>query len=361
MPERQLARRASLAKELTDGGLAAALVTDLINVRYLSGFTGSNGALLVHADGRASFVSDGRYTDQSAAECPDVERHTSRELAATLLAHADLTRGAHLGVETHAMTVDAYASLSELVAESGVELISLDRAVEALRVVKDDSELDALTTACEISTTALQEVLGGALAGRTETQIARDLEWRMYAHGAEAVGFDTIVASGPNSAIPHHSPTDRVVETGDLLKIDFGARYAGYHADCTRTVTIGAAADWQREIYDAVRAAQQAGLDVLVAGNAIADADTLPRKVLDDAGYLKAFTTGIGHGVGLVIHEDPFIRGEATGTLLPRTPITMEPGVYLPGRGGVRIEDTLIVEDGAPTVLTTMTKDLQEI
>lgn len=361
MPERQFARRSRLAEVLTDRELDAALVTDLINVRYLSGFTGSNGALLVHADGRASFVSDGRYTDQAAAECPDIDRHTSRELAATLLAHAELTTGARLGVETHAMSVDAYDALTGTVGDSGVELTSLDRAVEGLRVVKDDAELDALRTACEISTAALRDIHNGGLVGRTETEIARDLEWRMYAHGAEAVGFDTIVASGPNSAIPHHSPTGRVVERGDLLKIDFGARYAGYHADCTRTVVIGSAADWQREIYAAVREAQQAGLGALVAGNPIADADRLPRKVLDDAGYLEAFTTGIGHGVGLVIHEDPFIRSAATGTLLARTPITMEPGIYLSGRGGVRIEDTLIVEDGAPTILTDYSKDLLEI
>ncbi|MDN5852982.1 MAG: Xaa-Pro peptidase family protein [Actinomycetia bacterium] len=361
MPESQLSRRSRLAGVLTEREIDAALVTDLINVRYLSGFTGSNGALLVHADGRASFVSDGRYTDQAAAECPDVDRHTSRELAATLLAHADLSRGARLGVETHSTTVDAYEALTDIVAESGVELTSLDRAVEELRVVKDDTELDALRTACEISTAALREIHDGPLAGRTETEIARDLEWRMYAHGAEAVGFDTIVASGPNAAIPHHSPTGRVIQRGDLLKIDFGARSDGYHADCTRTVVIGSPADWQREIYTAVRDAQQAGLDALVAGSPIADADRIPRKVLDEAGYLEAFTTGIGHGVGLVIHEDPFIRGAATGTLLARTPITMEPGIYLPGRGGVRIEDTLIVEDGAPTILTNYSKDLLEI
>ena len=361
MPAQHESRRVRLAKLLQERDLGAALVTDLVNVRYLTGFTGSNGAVLVHADARAEFVSDGRYTDQAAAECPDVERHTDRELAATLLAHASLPRGTRIGVETHALSVDDYEALRMLVDEHGITVESLLRAVEGLRVVKDDIEVAALAEACAISTRALEGLLGGQLAGRTEAEIARDLEWRMYEQGAEAVGFDTIVASGPNSAIPHHHPTERVVERGDLLKIDFGARYAGYHADCTRTVTIGPAADWQREIYAAVRAAQQAGLDTLVAGNPIADADTRPREVLDEAGYLDRFTTGIGHGVGLMIHEDPFIRKTTPGTLLARTPITMEPGIYLPGRGGVRIEDTLVIEDGAPTILTTMTKDLLEI
>ena len=361
MPAQHESRRARLATILQERELAAALVTDLVNVRYLTGFTGSNGAALVHADGRTAFVSDGRYTDQAAAECPDVDRYTDRDLAGTLLAHAKLESGAQLGAETHALSVDDFEVLTQLVTDHGLGVASLRRVVEGLRVVKDDTEIAALTEACAISTRALEGLLAGPLAGRTETEIARDLEWRMFEHGAEAVGFDTIVASGPNSAIPHHSPTGRVVERGDLLKIDFGARYDGYHADCTRTVTIGAAADWQREIHAAVRAAQQKGLDTLVAGNPIADADALPREVLDEAGYLDRFTTGIGHGVGLVIHEDPFIRKTNAGTLLARTPITMEPGIYLPGRGGVRIEDTLVVEDGAPTILTTMTKELQEI
>lgn len=361
MPQAHADRRTMLVEMLSRREIDAALISDLVNVRYLTGFTGSNGAVLIGADGRAHFVSDGRYTDQAAAECPDVVRHTDRDLFGTLLGDVDLPGGAAVGVETHVLSVDSYDALTGLLSERGYAATSLGRGVEELRVVKDEQEIAALTRACEISTLALAGLLAGPVAGRTERELARDLEWRMFEHGAEAVGFDTIVASGPNSAIPHHSPTDRVVERGDLLKIDFGARYDGYHADCTRTVTIGPAADWQREIYDAVRAAQQAGLDALVAGNPVADADTIPRGVLDEAGYLEAFTTGIGHGVGLVIHEDPFIRKQNTGTLQARTPLTMEPGIYLPGRGGVRIEDTLVVEHGDPTVLTTATKDLVEI
>lgn len=361
MPEVHAARRGRLVETFGARELDAALISDVVNLRYLSGFTGSNGAMLINADGDTTFVSDGRYIDQAAAECPDVDRHTDRDLFGSLLTHADLPGGARIGVETHALSVDAYDTLTGLLDGCGLSAASLRRAVEELRVVKDDQEIAALTHACEISTRALAALLDGPLVGRTERQIARDLEWKMFEYGAEALAFDTIVASGPNSAIPHHSPAERTVERGDLLKLDFGARYDGYHADCTRTVAIGSPADWQREIYDAVRAAQQAGVDQLVAGNPVADADSIPRGVLDDAGYLEAFTTGIGHGVGLVVHEDPFIRKQNTGTLLARTPITMEPGIYLPGRGGVRIEDTLVVEHGAPTVLTTATKDLLEI
>jgi Xaa-Pro aminopeptidase len=200
-----------------------------------------------------------------------------------------------------------------------------------------------------------------AFAGRTERAVARDLEWKMLERGAEALAFETILASGPNSAIPHHRPTDRTIQPGDLVKIDFGARVDGYHADCTRTVVLGRADDWQREVYAAVRESQSAGLDQLRHGVDVSAADAAARASLDASGWLEAFTTGLGHGVGLQIHEDPFVAGSHTGKLTSRTVLTMEPGIYVPGRGGVRIEDTVLVTAGAPEVLTTMTKDLLEI
>ncbi|MGH3425083.1 MAG: M24 family metallopeptidase, partial [Nocardioidaceae bacterium] len=290
---------------------------------------------------------------------PDVERVIDRDLLAAMAAL--LEGDAAVGLETHDLSVDAHADLVGRLDERGIASTSVGRAVEELRVVKDEIEIGALRSACEISTAALEEIHAGPLVGRTEREIARDLEWRMYAHGAEAVGFETIVAGGPNSAIPHHSPTDRVVGSGDLLKIDFGARYDGYHADCTRTVVVGHADDWQREVYDAVRRAQQAGVDALVAGAPVAEPDAKARAVLEEAGWLEAFTTGIGHGVGLQIHEDPFIAKSNTGTLRPRTALTMEPGIYVAGRGGVRIEDTLVVTAGHPDVLTAATKNLLEL
>jgi Xaa-Pro aminopeptidase len=194
--------------------------------------------------------------------------------------------------------------------------------------------------------------------GRTEQQIARDLEWRMFALGAEALAFETIVAAGPNSAIPHHEPTSREVGAGDLLKIDFGARYAGYHADCTRTMMIhDQPADWQREIYDLVASSQEAGRHALAPGVARVDVDDAARSVISAAGYGDHFVHGLGHGVGLEIHEEPYFSPRSTGKLLSRTPVTVEPGVYLPDRGGVRIEDTLVVAD-TPELLTTTTREL---
>ncbi|MFI5428372.1 M24 family metallopeptidase [Aeromicrobium sp. UC242_57] len=257
------------------------------------------------------------------------------------------------------MSVDSYERLVELAPE--VTFVGADRLVEHLREVKDEVEVDALRRACEISTQALEQILAGPLVGRTEREVARDLENRMLDLGAEAIAFETILAAGDHTAIPHHHPTDRQLASGDLLKIDFGARYDGYHADCTRTVVLGRADDWQREIYAAVKSSQQAGLDLLRDGVDVAAADLAARGSLEASGWLEAFTTGLGHGVGLEIHEDPFIASSHTGKLSSRTVLTMEPGIYVPGRGGVRIEDTVLVTAGAPEVLTTMTKDLLEI
>jgi Xaa-Pro aminopeptidase len=349
-------RRARLVEALGDRDLEGILVTTLVNVRYLTGFTGSNGAVLVRRDGDPVFFTDGRYQDQAAEELPDVACAVGRDL---LGAAAELMGTGRWGVETHTLAVDAHQRLAALA--PAVTLTPSGRLVEGLREVKDDSEVEALRRACDISTRALVALLEGPLVGRTERQVARDLESRMLDLGAEAIAFETILATGDHTAIPHHSPTDRALATGDLLKIDFGARVDGYHADCTRTVVLGRADDWQREVHAAVNESQAAGLEQLREGVPVAASDTAARGALEAAGWLDAFTTGLGHGVGLEIHEDPFVAGSHPGKLTSCTVLTMEPGIYVPGRGGVRIEDTVLVTPGAPEVLTTMTKDLLEI
>lgn len=348
-------RRGRIGDALAERGLAAAYIGRMVNVRYLSGYTGSNGALLVDADGSAVFATDGRYRDQAALEVPDLECVVSRDLMGALMERAPQ---GPMGVETHDVSVDDHALLVAKAEDR--PLVSLGRLVEAHREVKDDDEIAALRRACQISTQALEALVAGPLIGRTERTIARDLENTMLDLGAEAIAFDTIVATGPNSAIPHHAPTDRPTAAGDFLKIDFGARVDGYHADCTRTVVLGTAADWQREIYAAVHTAQAAGLADLTTGADVARSRATVDAILADAGWLKYFTTGLGHGVGLEIHEDPFVGPAHRGKLKPRTALTMEPGIYLPGRGGVRIEDTAVV-GASPEVLTTMTKDLLEL
>jgi Xaa-Pro aminopeptidase len=334
----------------------AALVTRLVNVRYLTGFTGSNAALLLTERG-AVLATDGRYTTQAGAQAPDVELLIERECAAGLVARSAQDGVRRLAFEAHDVTVEAHAGLQAI--DGSPELLGLGHAVEALRTVKDDDEIALLREACGIGDRALRETLDGIAPGHTERDVARRLEGAMVDLGADGIAFETIVASGPNSAIPHHRPTHREIERGDLLKIDFGALYGGYHADCTRTVVVGREPDaWQREIYDVVRAAQRAGRHALKSGADVRDVDAAARGVVADAGYGDQFPHGLGHGVGLEIHEAPLMGYRASGRLAARTPVTVEPGVYLPGRGGVRIEDTLVVTDGVADLLTTMPKDL---
>ena len=217
--------------------------------------------------------------------------------------------------------------------------------VEALREVKDAGEIALLRLACEAADAALQDLVerGGLRLGRTEKEVGRELEALMLDHGADGVSFETIVAAGPNSAIPHHRPTDAVLSAGDFVKIDFGALVCGYHSDMTRTFVLSPAAQWQLDLYELVATAQRAGRDFLAPGVSLKDVDAASRQIIADAGYAENFGHGLGHGVGLQIHEAPGISASAAGTLLAGSAVTVEPGVYLPDRGGVRIEDTLVV------------------
>lgn len=344
-------RRAAARQRLAERDVDGLLVTTLVNVAYLSGFTGSHGALLLPAAGTPVLLTDGRYRDQAAAETSGVDVVVVRDL----LARAVTAMPGRWAVETHTLSVDAHARLG------AVETVSAERLVEELRTVKDAVEIDALRRACALSVAALEQLWEGPLLGRTEREVARALENRMLDLGAEAIGFPTIVAAGENAAIPHHQPTDRTLRAGDLLKTDFGARVDGYHADCTRTVALGRADGFAREIHAVVRQAQAAGVTALVAGTPIADVDAVPRAVLDEAGWLEYFTTGLGHGVGRQIHEDPFLGPGARSRLDDRAVVTMEPGIYVAGRGGVRIEDTVVVTTGAPECLTELTTELLEI
>jgi Xaa-Pro aminopeptidase len=356
VPATHHARRDRLREKTSEAGAEAVLVTRLVNVRYLTGFTGSNAALLL-TDGDALLATDGRYTTQAAAESPDVPVLVDRQCAESLVARAGQDGVRRFAFEAHDVTVESHADLTGI--HGAPELVALGHAVETMRTVKDDDEIALLREACAIGDRALQETLGQVAPGRTEREVARALESHMLDLGADGIAFETIVATGPHSAIPHHQPTDREIERGDLLKIDFGARYGGYHADCTRTVVVGREPhDWQREIYAVVRAAQRAGRQALTPGADVRDVDAAARDVVAAAGYADQFPHGLGHGVGLEIHEAPMLGSRATGRLAARMPVTVEPGIYLPDRGGVRIEDTLVVTEGVPDLLTTIPKDL---
>jgi Xaa-Pro aminopeptidase len=355
MPQAHAARRDRLARAMVERGLDVVLVTDLVNVRYLTGFSGSNGALLVAADAEAVLATDGRYQDQAAGEAPDVDLVVTRTLERDLLLRAGAQGRSRVGFEDQSVTVATHTQLSAL---TSVELAPVGPLITDLRVVKDADEVAAVREACRISDAALATLLTQVHAGQTEREVARRLENLMYDAGADALAFETIVASGPNSAVPHHQPTHRVIETGDLLKMDFGAMCGGYHADMTRTVVVGAPARWQEELYLVVAAAQRAGREALRAGAGLADVDHAARSVVTNAGLGEHFTHGLGHGVGLQIHEAPFLGATALGKLQAGTPVTVEPGVYLPGRGGVRIEDTLLVGRRDAESLTTTTREL---
>lgn len=342
------------------------LVTDLINVRYLSGFTGSAGALLVYADDRpAVLATDGRYRTQAARQAPDLQVAIERSGPRHLVTQAAAAGARRIGFEAHVVTVDGFDALSAALCgvDDAVELVRASNTVEALREVKDAGEVALLRLACEAADAALSDLVerGGLRPGRTEREVRRELEALMLDHGADAASFETIVATGPNSAIPHHRPTDAVLAAGDFVKIDFGALVAGYHSDMTRTFVLGPPADWQREIYQVVRAAQRAGREALQPGADLRAVDAAARTVIAEAGYAETFGHGLGHGVGLRIHEAPGINAAADGTLLAGAVVTVEPGVYLADRGGVRIEDTLVVADTAgqaPDLLTRFPKEL---
>jgi Xaa-Pro aminopeptidase len=349
--------------------LDAVLITDLLNVRYLTGFTGSNGALLVRTDPSGArsdlFATDGRYTTQAGVQVPDVELMVDRGTVSALVRAAVRAGAGRIGYESHHVTVDALAGIERVLAdESGdaaaPQLTSVRRAVEELRAIKDDDEIEMLRRACAVADQALAELAAeGALRpGRTERQVGRELDARMLALGAEAPSFETIVATGANSAIPHHRPDSTELRPGDFLKIDFGATVDGYHSDMTRTLVLGQLADWQREIYDLVAAAQAAGRGALAVGADVVAVDAVARDLIAAAGHGEHFSHGLGHGVGLEIHEAPGISPLGAGTLAAGMAVTVEPGVYLPGHGGVRIEDTLVVTDGAPELLTLTSKEL---
>ncbi|PXX57860.1 Xaa-Pro aminopeptidase [Nocardia tenerifensis] len=358
------ARRGALRSLLVENGVDALLVTDLVNLRYLTGFTGSNAALLVHswdtrnAEERTVIGTDGRYLTQVAEQVPDLRAEIAKATAPRIIELAGEWQLGRVGYESHIVTVEQHRGFVEQ--RTGLELVATPGLVEQLRMVKDAYEVGRLRAACAAADAGLATLLerGGLRPGRTERQVARDLEWAMFEHGADAVSFETIVATGVNSAVPHHRPTDAVLATGDFVKLDFGATVGGYHSDMTRTFVLGRADDWHREVYALVEAAQRAGREALRPGVKADAVDAASRSVIEAAGHGKLFVHGLGHGVGLQIHEAPSIAKNATGTLLAGVAVTVEPGVYFPGRGGVRIEDTLVVREGGPELLTNTSKDL---
>jgi Xaa-Pro aminopeptidase len=339
-------RRARLAARLAELEVDAAFVTRLPNVRYLTGFSGSNGQVLV-AEGEMTFFTDGRYDEQSRHEVSDAKRVIYLDAAAPVGDSIAAIGARRIAFESEGVTHASWRRLRDRLPD--VELVPVGAEVERLRRVKEPSEIERIARAQEAADAAFEEVvLGGRpREGLTERELALELEIAMRRAGADDRSFETIVAFGEDAAEPHHEPTDRPLRRGDVIKLDFGALVDGYHSDMTRTVAFGEPGGRLRELRDLVAAAQQAGIDAIRGGVSAADVDLAARRVIDEAGHGDAFPHGLGHGVGLEIHEDPRFRWDATDDVPEGAVVTVEPGVYIPGLGGVRIEDMVeVTADG---------------
>jgi Xaa-Pro aminopeptidase len=354
-----------LCDGLDERGLDALLVTQPFNVRYLTGYTGSNGLALVRADdsGPNRFFTDFRYLTQAAQQVDaaferQVEQGELVEIAARTLAADGVRR---LGFDDAHVTVRQHGRLGELSGE-GVELVAAGGAVEQLRVVKEPGEVERIRAAAALIDDVFGWVVDRGVIGHTERDLAADLEREMMRRGAEEPSFRSIVAAGDNSALPHAVPRAVPIPADTLLTIDMGARLDGYCSDCTRTFATGALDDEARGVYELVLRAQQAGLHALRAGPKGKEIDAAARAVIDEGGHGDRFGHGLGHGVGLEVHEGPRL-GQLTGVMALEAGhvVTVEPGVYLPGRWGVRIEDLTVVTDEGCEVLSRFPKELQTI
>ncbi len=350
-------RRRALGARLGDFGVDALLVTHLVNVRYLTGFTGSNAQLLVFGDD-ALLLTDGRYTEQARREAADVERVTYERVYRGDVA-ARVASGSTLGVEAGHMTLGEHAKLTA--ALDAVVVAPLEEVVEGARAAKDDGERELIRRAQAATDAAFDDVLELLAGGVNEHHIARELDRLVREQGADDMSFDPIVAFGESAAEPHHEPGHRILMEGDVIKLDFGGEAEGYHADMTRTISFGAPAPELRKIHDVVRESQQAGIDAVVAGVPAAEVDRACRSVIEAAGYGERFVHGTGHGVGLEVHEQPWVGSAFTDPLPEGAVLTVEPGIYVPGLGGVRIEDMVEVMAGGSRVVGTSTRDLIEL
>lgn len=336
-------------------GLDALLVSKPENRFYLSGFTGSSGFLVISAD-EAYLVTDFRYVEQAQqqVECFEVIKHETPVFKTinNLLKQLDI---ANLGFEANHLTFEQYTSFNENLECS---LIPEKNIVEELRKVKSAEEVEKIKKAVEISEKAFESILAKIKPGVAEKELALELEFSMKKMGAESLSFDIIVASGKRSSLPHGRAADKKIEEGDLITFDFGCKYDGYCSDMTRTVVLGKPSEEQENIYYTVLSAQQKALQYIKAGMKAAEIDSIAREVITCAGYGDYFGHGLGHGVGLEIHEAPRLSKEGDETLQPGMVVTIEPGIYIPDFGGVRIEDLVVITENGCNNLNTFTKEL---
>jgi Xaa-Pro aminopeptidase len=352
-------RLARLRDGLDAAGCDALVVSKLANICYLTGFTGSAATLVVTRTD-ALVLTDGRYRDQIAEQVATSGSEVAIEVGNGAAQREALQRAAkgieRLGLEAGDASWARQQELAALFEDSA--LVATTGFVEALRLVKDAGEVARIEQAAGIADVALAQVKQRLLEDVSESEFAAELDFEMRRRGAEAISFETIVASGPNGARPHARPTDKHIVPGELVVIDFGALYDGYHSDMTRTLCVGEPSSELSDLVDAVFAAQRAGVRAVRAGARAGEVDSACRESLTESGYGEAFLHGTGHGVGLEIHEAPSLGPGSADTLDAGAVVTVEPGAYLPGVGGARIEDTIVVTDAGARALTKSTKDL---
>ena len=356
------ARIPRLRERFDEEGCDALLVSRMVNVRYLTGFTGSAALVLVLPD-EVVFVTDGRYRDQSAEELAAASVDARIGVGLTLTEQREqlqeAARGiARLGLEAESVT---WAHQRRFATEwfPEVELVPTEGLVEDLRRVKDAGEVERMAAAAAAADAALAAVRHRLVDRPTEREFALELDFEMRRHGAAGSSFDTIVDSGPNGAKPHHRPSERRIEAGELVVIDFGAVVDGYCSDMTRTVCVGEpASETAQRMVEVVAESQRAGVAAVRAGVEAKSVDEACRALIAEAGWADAFLHGTGHGVGPEIHEAPRVSSASSDTLMAGHVVTVEPGVYLPDHGGVRIEDTVVVHDDGCRVLTNAPKEL---
>lgn len=348
-------RQNTLKSILANQGLDGMLISRLSNVRYICGFTGSAGSCLITPNDNY-FITDGRYMEQSKNEVKGFKRFIDYGTHIEIAQKNNLiSKGLKLALESDFLSVSLYNQLTDLFPDTKWE--STKMILENIAAVKDESELEALRTAVEITDKVFDEILQFFKVGIAEKEIAIELGMRFKKYG-EGEAFSSIVASGPNSALPHAQPGERKLKQGDFVVVDAGAKYAGYHADMTRTVVIGKVTDKHREIYDLVKKAQQAGIDAAQAGVACKVVDDATRNVIADAGYGDKYIHSTGHGIGLEVHTSPRLSQQSEEILKENNVVTIEPGVYLTGWGGVRIEDDIVVKKDGNDVLNKTSKEL---
>jgi Xaa-Pro aminopeptidase len=347
------ARADKLVERLRERELDALLVTNLVNVRYLSGFTGTNGVCVVTPEERL-FFTDFRYVERAEHEVADFERLRGKQ---DLLSDAAERLSGRVGFEDQHMSVRQHTRLSGMVGE-GVELVAAGGLVEDLRAVKGPDELRAMREAAALADEMYEYLRERGLVGRTEREVAVDVEREMRARGAEDPSFPSIVAAGAHGALPHADPRDVRIEPNTLVIVDMGCRVDGYCSDCTRTFATGDLDDEAGAVYELVLAAQEESLHAVRAGADCKQVDTVARDRIAAAGYGERFGHGLGHGVGLEVHEAPRLAQTAEGSLAAGNAVTVEPGVYVPGAFGVRIEDLVVVGDSGSEVLSRFPKSL---